>query len=102
MTFSLDELLQDLELRVLRIPVVHHFIQQLIDDHEVITDALLFHLLEIFGEHLDELEQERKDQENVRVPAGYRYKNDSVMLYVAKCISLFVGDDWLDRVFIKF
>lgn len=47
-----DVLLQDLRVGRLRVPKVHEFVEQLVDDYEVVADALLFQLVEVLTEHL--------------------------------------------------
>lgn len=41
---GLDELAEELELGGLGVAVVHHLVQQLVHDHEVVADGLLLHL----------------------------------------------------------
>lgn len=41
-----DVLLQDARLRGLRVAEVHHLIEQLVDDDEVVADGLLLQVLE--------------------------------------------------------
>jgi len=47
-------LLQNLAVCGLRVAKVHQLIHELVDDDKVISDALLFQLLEVFREHLEE------------------------------------------------
>ena len=49
---NLDSLLKDLALRCVGIAEIHHLVEQLIDDHEVIPDRFLFELFEVLGEDL--------------------------------------------------
>ena len=51
-------LLQYLALGRLREPEVHHLVQQLVDDDEVIPDGLLLELLEVLDEYLDDAVEE--------------------------------------------
>ena len=54
-----DPLLQYLALRSLRIPKVHHLIQQLVYDDEIVPYRFLLELFEILGKHLDDFVQEK-------------------------------------------
>jgi len=45
----------------LRISKVHHLIQQLVDNDEVISYTLFFQLFEIFGENFDDFVKEEED-----------------------------------------
>jgi hypothetical protein len=56
-----DVLLQDLGLSRLRVAKVHHLVEQLVDDDEIVADRLLLELLEVLGEDLDDLVQEEQD-----------------------------------------
>jgi len=51
----------------LRIAKVHHLVQQLVDDDEVISYTLLFQLFEIFCEHFDDLVEEQEDLSGIGV-----------------------------------
>lgn len=62
-----DSLLQYLTLRRLGIPEIHHLVQKLVDDDEVVAYALLLQLLEVLGEDLDDLVQEEEDLGGVGV-----------------------------------
>ena len=55
MALLCNVLLQDLALRRLRVSKVHDLVQQLVDNDEVVSDALLFELLEVLGEYLNDL-----------------------------------------------
>lgn len=55
---AMHSLLQDLAFCRLRIPKVHHFIEQFIDNDKIVPDTLLFQDLEVFGENLDDLVEE--------------------------------------------
>ena len=52
MRYCVHALLQDLALRRLWVPEVHHLVQELIDDHKVVSYRLFFEFLEIFHEDL--------------------------------------------------
>mmetsp|Transcript_45275 Transcript_45275/g.120078 ORF Transcript_45275/g.120078 Transcript_45275/m.120078 type:complete len:245 (-) Transcript_45275:202-936(-) len=63
----LDVLSEDLHLRCLRVPIVHHLIQKLVGDDKVVLDALLFKFFEVVPQHLCKLIQERHDEQGVGV-----------------------------------
>lgn len=54
-------LLQYLALRRLRIPEIHHLVQQFVDDDEIVPYTLLLQLFEVLREDLDDLVQEEED-----------------------------------------
>ena len=62
--------MQDLALCCLRVSKVHHFVQQFIDDDEVVSDTLLLQHLEVFGEDLDDLVEEQEDLGGIGVSFG--------------------------------
>ncbi len=61
MRFLGDVLLQDLGLGGLGVAKVHHLVQQLVYDDEVITNGLFLQGFEILGKHLDDLVEEEQD-----------------------------------------
>lgn len=62
-----DVLLQDLRLRRLRVAEVHHLVEELVDDDEVVPDGFLLQLLEVFREDFDDFVQEKEDLGGVGV-----------------------------------
>lgn len=56
-----DVLLEDLGLGGLGVAKVHHLIEELVDDDEVIADGLFLEGLEVLGEDLDDLVEEEED-----------------------------------------
>lgn len=62
--------MQDLALCCLRISKVHHLIQQLVNDDEVVPDTLLLQHFEVFGEHLHDLVEEEEDLGGICVSFG--------------------------------
>ena len=58
---GVSSLLQDLGLCRLRESEIHHLVQQLVNDDEVVPDGLLFQLLEVFGEDGGETVKEDDD-----------------------------------------
>lgn len=65
-------LLQDLAVSSLREPKVHQFIQQLVDNHKVVLDALLLQLLEVLSENLNtqQVSERESDREKEREREG--------------------------------
>mmetsp|Transcript_20800 Transcript_20800/g.61968 ORF Transcript_20800/g.61968 Transcript_20800/m.61968 type:complete len:308 (-) Transcript_20800:8-931(-) len=80
MGLRLDVLAQDLDLRRLRVSVVHHLIQELVRDDEVVLDALLLELVEVVPEHLSEPVEERHDEGGVGVALRHRHEVKVVVL----------------------
>ena len=64
---GLDVLLEQVDVETLDISVVDALVEQLVDDHEVVLDALLLDLLEVAFEHLDKALQKLDDHQRVRV-----------------------------------
>ena len=56
-----DILLKNLALGRLWVPKVHHLVEELVYDDEVVTNALLFEFFEVFDEHGDESMKEEND-----------------------------------------
>ncbi len=65
-----DVFLQDLGLGYLRIPEIHHLIEQLVDDDKVVADGFFFEFFEIFNKDVAELVQEEQDCGGVCVLFG--------------------------------
>lgn len=55
MALSFNEVREILAVCNLRIPVVYHLIEELIDNDEVISDGLLLKFLEIVNKDVDKL-----------------------------------------------
>ena len=47
---------------------IHHLIQQLVNDDKVIPYTFLLQLFEVFGEHFDDLMEEKQDLSGIRIP----------------------------------
>lgn len=62
-----NALLENLALGCLGKPKVHHLVQQLIDNHKVVPDRLLFELLEVLGQDGREAVEEDDNFGCVRV-----------------------------------
>jgi hypothetical protein len=62
--------LEDLGLGGLRVAKVHHLVEQLVYDDEVVADGLLLERLEVFCKDLDDLVEEEKDLGGVGVALG--------------------------------
>ena len=56
-----DVLLEDLRLRGLRVAEIHHFVEEFVDDDEVVADGFFFEGLEVFGEDCDEAVEEEEE-----------------------------------------
>jgi hypothetical protein len=56
-----DVFLEDLGLGGLGVAEVHHFVEELVYDDKVVTDALFFEFLEVLGEDLYDFVQEEED-----------------------------------------
>ena len=67
-----DVLLQYLAVGRLRIAEVHELVEQLVYDDEVVADALLFQLVEVFAEHAHHFVEKRQDQRGICVHFGHR------------------------------
>lgn len=59
--------MQYLSLRCLWVSKIHHLIQQLVNDNEVVPYALLLQLLEVLGEDIDDFVEEKEDLGGVRI-----------------------------------
>lgn len=58
MGFLCDVFLENLRLGCLWVAKIHHLIEQLVDDNEIVPDRFLLELLEVFGEDLHNLVEE--------------------------------------------
>lgn len=56
-----DVLLQNLGLGGLGVAKVHHLVEELVDDDEVVSDGFLLELFEVLGEDFDDFVQEEED-----------------------------------------
>ena len=63
-------LLENLALCCLWIAKVHHLVHELVNDDEIVSDALLLELLEVFDEHWDETVKEDDDLCSICVSLG--------------------------------
>jgi hypothetical protein len=78
--------------RHLRVPKVHHLIEQLVRDDEVVADALLVDLVEVALEHLDHAVQKVEHHHCVGVLLGHRHEDEVVVAHVDERAPA-VGDD---------
>ena len=76
--FRLDVLLQDLDFSDLRVAVVHHLVEKLVRDDEVVPQGLVLKLAEVRLKHLLHLVQEGQHENYVRVAARNRHHIDVV------------------------
>lgn len=65
-----DESFEELDFGGLRVAVVHHFVEQLVDDDEVVPDGLLLDVLEVALEDVDEGMEEGEDHDCVIIFLG--------------------------------
>ena len=77
-----DELAQDLSLGELRVPVVHDLVQELVDDHEVVSNGLLLELFEVVREDVHESVEECHERHRVGVRARQGQEVEVAVLYV--------------------
>jgi hypothetical protein len=86
-------LLQNLGLGGLWVAKIHHLIQQLVDDHEIISYTLLLQLLEVLCEDLHHLMQEQEDLGGICVSFG---EGEEVEIVVAdvEVVDAFAGEAW--------
>lgn len=68
--FLRDIFLKNLALRRLGVAKVHHFVQKLVNDDEIVAYTLFFEFLEILDENLDESVQEDYNFGSVGVSLG--------------------------------
>mmetsp|Transcript_57148 Transcript_57148/g.135715 ORF Transcript_57148/g.135715 Transcript_57148/m.135715 type:complete len:257 (+) Transcript_57148:592-1362(+) len=78
-----DVLAQNLLIRDLRIPPVHHLVQQLVDHDKVVSDGLLLEFPEVVLEDRDDVVQEQKQRRRVRISLSARHEVQVVVLDVA-------------------
>mmetsp|Transcript_12720 Transcript_12720/g.39527 ORF Transcript_12720/g.39527 Transcript_12720/m.39527 type:complete len:393 (+) Transcript_12720:1683-2861(+) len=79
---GLDVLGQNLALRILRVAEVHHFVQQLVHDDEVVAQYLLVQLVEVLLEDAAQPVQEEQDRRRVYIGGGARHHVQVVVLHV--------------------
>ena len=88
----LDEPLQQLDLSGLRVAIVHHLVEQLIHNDEVVADGLLLHVLEVALEHVDERVQEGEDHDSVVILLGDGDEVEIVVLVEVEQVVVLVLD----------
>ena len=88
----LDEPLQQLDLSGLRVAIVHHLVEQLIHNDEVVADGLLLHVLEVALEHVDERVQEGEDHDSVVILLGDGDEVEVVVLVEVEEVVVLVLD----------
>lgn len=54
----------------MRVAKIHHLIEQLVNDDEIVPDGFLLELLEVFGEDLHDLVEEKEDLGGICVSFG--------------------------------
>ena len=67
---SFDITLQQLDLGSLRISIVHHLVEQFVDDNKVVPDGLLLDILEVAFQDLDQFVKEGEDHNSIVIFLG--------------------------------
>lgn len=70
MGFLGNVFLQDFRFRGLRVAEIHHFVEEFVDDDEIVADGFFFEFFEVFGEYFDDFVQEEEDFGGVGVAFG--------------------------------
>lgn len=78
----------------MRVSVVHHFIKQFVDDHEVVSDRLFLEVLEVALEHFDEGDEEGENHDGVVVLFGDGDDVEIVVFVEVEEMVVLVLDDW--------
>jgi hypothetical protein len=103
--------LEDLRLGGLRVAKVHHLIQQLIYNDEVVADGFFLKRLEVFGEDLDDLVEEEEDlggigvafreceeveviMADIKILQLRLMKSRSMEFVLVPYVDAFVGETW--------
>lgn len=77
----------------MRIAVVHHFVEQLIDNNEVVSDAFFLDIFEVAFEDIDECVQECEDHDCVVVFLGDGDEIEIVVFVEIEKVVVAVLDD---------
>lgn len=70
MRFLRNVFLQDLGFCGLRVTEIHHFVEEFVDDDEVVADGFFLEGFEVFGEDGDEAVEEEEEGGGVGVAFG--------------------------------
>ena len=62
--------MEDFALGSLRVAEVHHFVEELVDNDEVVSYTFFFEFFEVFGEDFDDFVEEEEDLGGVAVAFG--------------------------------
>mmetsp|Transcript_6541 Transcript_6541/g.12955 ORF Transcript_6541/g.12955 Transcript_6541/m.12955 type:complete len:393 (-) Transcript_6541:127-1305(-) len=87
-----NELFQSLGVGCLGVSEIHHLIQELVDDHEVVLDTFLFKLVEVLSHDFHHKVQEVENHHDIRVLVGDSHDVKRVMLDVAECVRSLLED----------
>lgn len=90
---GLDEALEELDLGGLRVAVVHHFVEQFVDDDEVVADGLLLDVLEVALEDGHEGVEEGEDEDCVVIFLGDGDEVEVVVLVEVEEVVVLVLDE---------
>ena len=63
----------------MRVAKIHDFIKELINEDEIVSNRLLFELLEILAENGDQLVEEGEDEGRVGIGLGHRQQDQIVV-----------------------
>ena len=63
----------------MRVAKIHDFIKELINEDEIVSNRLLFELLEILAENGDQLVKEGEDEGRVGIGLGHRQQDQIVV-----------------------
>lgn len=77
----------------MRIAIVHHFIEELINNDEVITDGLFLDVLEVAFEDIDEGMEECEDHDCIVIFLGDGDQVEIVMLVEVEDVVVLVLDE---------
>lgn len=94
--FGLDVLLQHLDLGDLRVAMIHHLVEQLVCDDEVVAQALILELLKVADEAVTNLVEERQHHGDVWVTLGHAHHVDVVHLDPNVC-DVLLGEDGFEQ-----
>ena len=76
------------------VAVVHHLVEQLVDDDEVVPDGLLLDILEVALEHLHQLMQEGEDHDGIVIFLGDSDQVEIIVLVEVEEVVIPVLDEW--------
>ena len=78
---SLNVLLQDLDLSDLWVSMVHHLIEELVSDYEIVPETLVLELLEVALEYVSNLVEESEHHGDIGISFGHTHHVNVVNFY---------------------